>query len=340
MERAAAVLLLGLCACPPAKPACAPPSPPAEAKVTMRAQTHMATYVSITVVAASSGPLDQAIDAAFEEVARLESDLSEWRDSSELSALNARAGTTPMAVSEELFGLLELSEELGRKSEGAFDVTFGSLVGLWDFRMERQRVPSRAELAARLPLVDYRRIRLDPRERMALLEQEGARVGLGAIAKGYAVDRASAVLAARGFGDHLIIAGGDGYAAGRRGDRKWRVGIRDPQGGGIFGMVEVADEGFATSGTYEKFFVQDGVRYHHIMDPRTGMPAPGTSSVTVLAPNATLADGWSTALFVLGSDRGRAIAEREGLDALWFDEAFVVSATPRLKARIEPVPTD
>jgi thiamine biosynthesis lipoprotein len=149
---------------------------------------------------------------------------------------------------------------------------------------------------------------------------------------------ASKTLTARGYPHHLVLIGGDGVARGRRHARAWKVAIRDPQTGGFYGAIELADEGVATSGNYHKFFERDGVRYHHLLDPRTGLPARGTSSVTVLAKDALLADGWATALFVLGPKRGLEVATREGLEALWFDEAFVVTGTPKMLQRIQRLP--
>lgn len=305
--------------------------------VTMREKTIRAK-VTITVAAPESAELSRAFDEAFAAVERLDDVMSDWRDTSELAKLNKQAGQGPMPVTPEMFELLETAFLLSEQSDGAFDVTFASLGGLWSFRADAPRMPTPEELAAKLPLVGYRALSLDATKKTAEITKPGTRVGLGALGDGYAAHRASAALTARGFSDHLVLIGGDGVARGTRSDRPWRVGIRDPEMGGIWGTLELHDEGVATSGNYQKFFMKDGVRYHHLIDPKTGMPSRGASSVTVLAKDALLADGWATALFVLGPVKGLPIAQKYGVEALWFDEAFVVSGTPGIMARAQRLP--
>jgi thiamine biosynthesis lipoprotein len=156
------------------------------------------------------------------------------------------------------------------------------------------------------------------------------------------VDGASRVLEAKGYVNHLIVAGGDLYASGRKKSRKWNVGVRSPDGRGLYATLEVENEGVATSGNYERFFIKNGVRYHHILDPKTGLPARGTSSATVLAKNAMLADAYATAAFALGPTRGVELAERVGdLEVLIFDdEAYQPHVTAGLDARLVLVPKD
>jgi thiamine biosynthesis lipoprotein len=312
-----------------------PPAPDAGAVVTVRERTIRAR-VTITVAAPESPKLDQAFEAAFAEIEKLDDVMSDWRDTSELSKLNRGAGQGPMAVSPELFEMLQTARRISEDSGGAFDVTFASLGGLWSFRAEAPRMPTPDELAQKLPLVGYRKLVLDAGT--AAITTPGTRVGLGALGDGYAAHRASNALLARGFGDHLVLIGGDGVARGARTDRPWRVGIRDPQTGGIWGTLELHDEGVATSGNYQKFFMKDGVRYHHLIDPKTGMPSRGASSVTVLARDGVLADGYATAMFVLGPVKGLPIAQKLGIEALWFDEAFVVSGTPGILSRAQKLP--
>ncbi len=303
-----------------------------EAIITVRERTIRAR-VTLSIAAPASEALEQACTAAFDEVQHLDEVMSDWRDTSELSTLNKAAGEGPVPVSPQLLEMLETAYRISEQSNGAFDVTFASLGGLWSFRSEAPRIPTPEELAEKLPLIGYRNLALDAGT--AAITKKGTRVGLGALGDGYAAHRASAILTARGFPDHLILIGGDGVARGRRSDRPWRVGIRDPQNQGIWGTVELFDEGVATSGNYQKFFVKDGVRYHHLIDPSTGMPSRGASAVTVLAKDAVQADGWATALFVLGPVKGLPIAQKYGLEALWFDESFVVSGTPKMLERVQ-----
>ncbi len=305
--------------------------------VTIRQQDHMGTYVSITVAAPESPEVLAAVQAGFAEVERLEQLLSEWRPDSQVSLVNRRAGEAAVAVDPELFEVARRAHRISRLSGGAFDVTFQALGGLWDFKAAQPHLPDPDEIARRVKLVDYRQVVLDPEARTIFLKKKGMAMGLGGIAKGYVVDRVSAVLAQRGFPDHLVIAGGDLYAAGTRGDRKWRIGVRHPKHRGIHATLELQDAGVATSGNYEKFFFLDGVRYHHLLDPKTGRPARGVSSVTVIAPSAAEADAWATALFVLGVEPGLAKAAEQGLEAYYFDEGYRTSGTPGALERLELV---
>jgi len=331
------LLVLTALACKPSEPP-VPIIPPSD-EVTTRSQDHMSTYVTISIAAPESKPVLDAIDAAFGEIRQLQDVLSEWRDKSEISKVNASAGKGPVTVSQELFDVIQLARDVSVASNGAFDITFASLHGLWDFRSFRPQVPDPAELAERVKLIDYTKVALNPENRTVALGIEGIRMGLGGIAKGTIVDRASATLKARGYVNHLIVAGGDLYASGRKASRPWNIGVRAPKGRGLYATIEVENEGMATSGNYERYFIKDGVRYHHILSPETGMPARGVSSVTVMAPSAGLADAFSTAVFVSGIDKGIALANlRPDLEALVFDDVeFAPTATLGMKTRLENV---
>lgn len=288
--------------------------------VTSRTREQMTTFVSITVAAPETPETLAAIEAGFTEVARLDVVLNEWRNDSEISAVSRAAGEHPVAVGEDVFANLDEAARIARASGGAFDPTVGALWGAWDFTWQQHRIPSRAELAARLVHVDYRKLTLDPARRTAYLREPGMRLAIGAIAKGYTADRVSAVLGARGFPSHLVAVGGEVVAAGRKGPKRWRVGVRHPSGTGLVGSLELEDQALSTSGNYERFFIEDGVRYHHILAPGTGQPARGVAAVTVLADRGMRADGLATAIFVLGRDAGLALARREGVEALVFAE--------------------
>jgi len=306
--------------------------------VTVREEAHMGTYVTVSVAAAESKEVLAAIDAAFAEVRRAERLLSEWVQESDVSRVNQQAGSGAVEVGDELFGVIRLALEISRVTDGAFDVSFAALGGLWDFKAAEPRVPTREECEARTKLVGYRRVTLREGRRTVELQAAGMQLGLGGIAKGYIVDRASQTLKASGYPNHLVVAGGDGYAAGRRSDRKWRIAIRHPRDQSLYKSLEVEDQGFATSGNYEKFFIQDGVRYHHILDPRTGMPARGASSVSVIAASAAEADAYATALFVLGPQTGLALARKRGLAVLFFDDDYRTSASADIEQKLQPLP--
>lgn len=327
-----AVAAVGIGACK-TKPAQPPPSD----EVTARRQDHMSTYVTISVATPESPEVLAAIDAAFAEITRLESLLSEWRPDSEISKVNDAAGVSAVKVGAELFSVIKTADDVARASNGAFDITVAAFSGLWDFRSLKRELPSDAAINERLELIGFRRVRLDAKAHTVGLEKQGMRIGLGGIAKGYAVDGASRVLKDRGFINHLIVAGGDLYASGRKASRKWNIGVRSPGGQEIYATLEVENEGVATSGNYESFFIKDGTRYHHILNPQTGRPARGVSSATVIAKNATLADAFATAVLVRGMRQGLALAvERPDLEALLFDdEKFATVATPGIDARLE-----
>jgi thiamine biosynthesis lipoprotein len=272
----------------------------------------MGSSLRIAVWTADQAEAARAIDAVYAEFDRLENALSVWRDGSDVSRLNAAAGRGPVAVGADLLDVLETAAEASRLTHGKFDITFGALAEVWKFDHDQDnRVPTREEIAARLPLVDHTAVRVDRAAGTAEILRPGVRVHLGGIGKGYAVDRSITLLRQGGFSDFLIQAGGDLYASGRRGDRPWRVGLHDPRGteGATFATIELHDETFSTSGDYERFFIKDGVRYHHLLDPDAGEPARRCRSVSILARSALTADWASTGVFVLGPEPGMALIE-------------------------------
>jgi FAD:protein FMN transferase len=270
----------------------------------------------------------KTFDRVFAEFDRLENLLSVWREGSDVLRLNAAAGQTPVAVHEDTRRVLEAARQLSEWTEGTFDVTFGALADVWKFDHDQDnRVPTASEIAARVPLVDYRRVHVNPGPGTAFIDRPGMRVHLGGIGKGYAVDRAVAMFRAAGLRDFLVQAGGDLYVGGANGEVAWRLGIQDPRGPADvpFAQLDLTDATFSTSGDYERFFEQGGVRYHHILDVRAGQPARGTRSVTVVTATATHAEGLSKGVFILGPERGMALVER-----LPDVEAVIVTADNRV----------
>jgi len=316
-----------------------PPLAPSD-EVTIRRQDHMATYVAVSVAAPESPKVLEAIGAAFAEIDRLEALLSEWEPKSEISRVNNNAGIKAIPVGKELYSVIESAMGVSEASHGAFDITFQALHGLWDFHSLSPKIPDPAAVKARVKLVDYRQVHLNATDHSVMLANEGMKMGLGGIAKGYAVDAASRILQERGFHNHLVVAGGDLYASGRKKSRLWKIGVRSPKHPGMYATLEVQDEGVATSGNYERFFIKDGVRYHHILDPKTGMPARGLASVTVDAKNAMLADAYATAIFVLGKKQGLELARSDSsVETLVFDDqSYAATATKQLDARLEVLP--
>ncbi len=278
--------------------------------LTKRVRPVMGTYVELSLPGIPEAEANVAAEAVFAEFDRIDRSMSEWKTGSQLSAVNAGAGLRAVEVDQELFDLLSRALALSRLTDGAFDPTFASMWGLWTFGDDGvRRPPAREEVERRRPLIDWRKVTLDPARRTVFLHTAGMKLGLGGIAKGYATDRAAALLRARGVESFLIKAGGELFAAGTKGGRPWRVGLRDPRGEGSFAVIDLSDRAFDTSGDYERFFMADGVRYHHIIDPASGYPATASRSATVLAEDATTADALSTALFVMGPERGMALVE-------------------------------
>lgn len=274
----------------------------------------MGTEVELTAWTADDVRAEAAFTAVFLEFDRLDAMMSVWKDGSDVLRLNAAAGDHAVPVSPETREVLRVARQVSDQTEGRFDVTFGALSGLWKFDTQDKdnSVPDRREVLKRLPLVNYRDLEVDDRAGTALLKRKGMRVNLGGIGKGYAVDRSVAILRESGLRDFMIQAGGDMYVGGRRGDRPWRLGIRDPRGPAdrSFAMLDLTDGTFSTSGDYERFFMKDGRRYHHILDLSVGEPAQGCRSVTLVTERAVIADALAKGVFILGPDAGMALIER------------------------------
>lgn len=269
----------------------------------------MGTLVTVIVFAPDESSGSEALEKAFGEIKSVEDLMSTWREDTELSRLNASAGGPPAAVSEALFEVLARSMEISALTGGAFDVTVRPLVEVWKAAGKRNALPTEPELARARKRVGYERVLLDSENRTVTLPK-GMGIDLGAIAKGYAVDRAARALRVLGIGAFLIEAGGDLFAAGQVPDtpaRPWSIGVQDPfdtETGRLIRGLAMADRAAATSGHYYRSVTIRGVKYSHIIDPRTGRPVEHiAASVTVIAPSCMDADALATALSVLGADR-------------------------------------
>lgn len=305
-----------------------PPAPARARASVSEERLAMGSLLTLTAWTDDAPAAHAAFAAVFAEFDRLEALLTVWRPDSDVSRINASAFAAAVPVRAETREVLHAAEQVSAWTEGGFDVTFGALAEIWKFDQDQDgRVPTPAEIAAHRARVDHRAVVVDDGPGTVRLTRPDVRVHLGGIGKGYAVDRAVAILRAAGLADFMIQAGGDLYVAGRAGDTPWRLGIQDPRGAGgeSFATVELSDATFSTSGDYERFFVKDGVRYHHILDPKTGEPARGCRSVTIVARQALWADGLSTGVFILGPERGMALVER-----LPDVEAVIVTADSRV----------
>jgi thiamine biosynthesis lipoprotein len=282
----------------------------------------MGTIAELTVYHESEAQARAAIDAAFVELARIEAELSERMPGSAVSRLNREGFRRDVPVDKEVFELLRYASLLGSASGGAFDVTVGRVVALWGFP-EGGRIPDAAKLALYSNRVGYKNLILRAETSSVGFVVDEIAVDLGAIAKGWAADRVVDLLKSRGVRNAIVDLGGDLRLLGSRpGGNGWRIGIKHPRDEGLLATLELRDTAIVTSGDYERFFVEGGVRYHHILDPATGQPARGCQSVTVLAPTGAEADACATAAFVLGPERGLAfLRSRAGVRGLIVDAA-------------------
>jgi thiamine biosynthesis lipoprotein len=303
--------------------------------------THLA-YAAFTTVNVDASRIRAAFDAATAEIVRLEGLMTTWDPNSEISRVNAAAGQAPVAVSSETLDVVRESLHASEITDGAFDITFETLHGLWKFDQDLDpHPPTAAEVAARLRYVGFRHVKIDEQARTIFLDERHVRIGLGGIAKGYAVDRASKVLADAGIEAFYVQAGGDLFARGTKPDGgPWLAGVRDPRGpeGDYFAMMPLNDHAFSTAGDYERTYVVGGRRYHHIIDPQTGYPATASRSVTIWAPTALLADEIDDGVFILGPKRGLELVESlDGVGAVIVDSSGKVWTSKRLDGRIHPV---
>lgn len=275
----------------------------------------------------------RAINLAFGELARIDNLMSEWKPESPVSKIDAAAGTSAVEVPEELRQLIERSVDYSRRTRGTFDITWRGMGRIW--RFDDSFVPPSPEaVAAARQRIDFRRIAVEG-NRVYL--PQGMSIGLGGIAKGYAIDRAAEVLLDGGFRDYLIDGGGDVRVSGSRYGDPWRIGIQSPREdrGSLLGVVRLTRGALVTSGDYERFRIVDGVRYHHIIDPRTGYPATASMSVSILAPSAEVGVVMAKAVFILGPEEGLALARAEGLEALLIDSRGNRHATGGFARKLE-----
>lgn len=292
---------------------------PASAETVTQVRKKMGSRFEITVHHPDEQTVIDAIQAAYTEIERLEDLISSWRETSQTSEVNRQAGIAPVTVDAELLGLVRRARKISELTGGAFDITFASVGNLWDFKAERPVLPDPEAVGQALGRVGYRKIRIDEEQSRLFIETKGTRIGFGAIGKGTAANVAVRTLKEHGIENGIVSAGGDLYAFGLNEEGKpWRVGIADPTARDrTFAFLELSDTAVVTSGDYESFVEIDGQRYAHIIDPRSGRPVSHLRSVTVVCPDAELADALATAVFVLGPDEGLELIDKlNGIEAL------------------------
>lgn len=311
---------------------------PQKENIYRKSKILMDTVVTINVIADSADKADSAMDSAFGKIEKLDGMLTFFSDKSELSMINKNAGISKVKVSAETLDVIESAVYTSKKTGGAFDVTIGSEISLWDF--SNKKMPDDESIKKRLRLVNYRGIIIDREKSTAYLNGKGMLIDLGGIAKGYAADRAVVELKKYGITSGLVSVAGDVKAFGIKPDGKsWKVGIRNPRATGdkdeILATIELNNMAISTSGDYERYFMKDGKRYHHILDPVTGYPARGCQSVSVMAKNGVNTDSFSTGVFVLGPEKGIEVLGQMGFEGVIVDNDGRIHTTPGLRGKIE-----
>jgi thiamine biosynthesis lipoprotein len=292
----------------------------ARAEWHFREEAIMGTRVAVELWSEDPALAARAMDAVIAEMRRTDELMSTYKPGSQLSQVNAHGHERPVVVDADIIAVVERGLEMSRMSGGAFDITYASVGYLYDYRAHQR--PTAAEIASALPGVDYRQVVVDRAARSIHFRKPGMRIDLGGIAKGYAVDRSIDTLRAMGIQHAMVNAGGDTRLLGDRRGKPWIVGIRDPRNEGtMVTRLPLENEAISTSGDYERYFEEDGVRYHHILVPGTGDVARAVRSATVIGPDATLTDALSTTVFVLGVERGMALVSRlPGVEAVVVDK--------------------
>jgi thiamine biosynthesis lipoprotein len=294
------------------------PGDPAAGSIVEAMRPLMGTEFGIKVwAAAGREPVAAAIIAeVLDDATALESRISSWQTDSDTSKVNAAAGQLPVQVSPELYELLTISMRWARRTTGAFDITGGPLYELWGEARRQKTLPSTEAIHSALTHVGYQNVELG--DGTVHLSAPGMQLGFGSVGKGFAADRAAAILRAGNFRNFIVDAGGDLVVSGSNGDSPWSVGVRHPRTEELLATLELTDSAIATSGDYEQYLLADGRRFGHIIDPRSGWPVETVASVVVIAAKGADADALATGLFVLGPEQGIALAEKiSSVDALF-----------------------
>lgn len=307
-------------------------------KIYRKSKILMDTFVSITVVSNSEDSADKAIDTAFSEIERLEKLSNFFSSESEVSRINKNAGISGLGVSPDILDILNKAITVSEKTEGAFDVTIGPVISLYDFHKKIK--PEENAVKKNLSLVNYRELIIDRNKSTVFLKKRGMLIDLGRISKGYTADRAVEALKRNGINSGLVSIAGDIKAFGLKPDGKpWKIGIRNPRSKSkeddIIATIELSDMAISTSGDYERCFILDGKRYHHLLSPKTGYPAEGCQSVSVITKECAFTDAFATGVFILGPEKGLKVLEKMGFDGIIADNQGKVHTTPNIRGKFE-----
>ncbi|GAB5400313.1 MAG: FAD:protein FMN transferase [Aureisphaera sp.] len=288
----------------------------------------------ITVVASNQEEADKYIDIAVSEIQRIEHMISSWDPNSQTTAINKNAGKEPVKVDLELIELIERSKKISELTEGAFDISYASMDRIWKFDGSMTSMPSETEITNSVARVGHEKILLDKEKSTVMLKDEGMKIGFGAIGKGYAADKAKSLLRDHGVSGGIINASGDLNTWGTQFDGSdWLVAIKNPLNNEkVFSWMPIKNSAVVTSGNYIKYVEFDGVRYSHIINPKTGYPSSGVRSVSIFTKNAELADALSTSVFVMGLDTGlHMINQLNGVECIIVDDSHKVHTSNNIE---------
>lgn len=294
----------------------------------------MGSRFDITAVANDQAEADGYIDLAVAEISRIERLISSWDEKSQTSEINRNAGVKPVKVDRELFDLIERAIGISKLTDGAFDITYASMDRIWKYDGSMTEMPSDEAVKASAQKVGYKNIIMEKENNTVFLKLEGMKIGFGAIGKGYAADRAKALLMSKGVSAGIMNASGDMNTWGKQPNGEdWKVAITNPMDKTkSYGLFPISGSAVVTSGNYEKFVTFNGKRYSHIIDPRTGYPASGLLSVTVFAPQAELADALATSVFVMGQEVGiNRIDQLPKVECIIIDEEGRIFTSKNIK---------
>lgn len=284
----------------------------------------MGNRFEITVEANSEKEANSYLDLAVNEIKRIEEKLSTFKESSETNLINRNAGKQPVKVSEEIFNLIKRCIKISEITQGAFDITYGSIdKKFWNFDTTMKALPSKENAKKLVKLIDYKNIILNEEDFTVFLKNEGMRIGFGGIGKGYAAETAKNILKDNGAKAGIVNASGDLTAFGKPKEfNNWTIGIANPDiSNQPFSTLEITDMAVATSGNYEKFVIINGKKYSHTIDPKTGFPISGIKSVTIISPNAEISDAFATPVTIMGINAGLSMINQiKGIECIIIDD--------------------
>ena len=294
----------------------------------------MGNRFEITVVGDDPLWADKRIDDAVVEIKRIEKLFTTFDESSQTNLINRNAGITPVKVDKEVYDLIERSKKISTLTQGAFDITYGSIdKRLWNFDKTMTSLPDAQTAKTLVRLINYRNVILDEKNCSVFLKEKGMRIGFGGIGKGYAAEKAKSLLQQKGVKSGIINAAGDLTAWGHQPNGKpWTIGIADPNTTKqAFSFLEITNTSIATSGNYEKFILIDGKKYSHTIDPKTGLPVRGIKSVTIICPNAEIADAMATPVMIMGIKTGLdMLNQMKGMAGIIIDDNDKIYTTKNI----------